>query len=481
MSGNSAGGKAIKAGIGYTIGNILIRGVSFLLLPIFSRLMDTDQFGIYNAFLSYDSILYVITGLALHSSVKSAHYTFKGRTDEYVSSISLIYIFNFSILNIVVLLWGKEISKLLDLPVLAIFMLLIYSSGTALLTLYNNRISLDYSYKKYLTISFINTVGNIGLSLLLILTVFNHERSLGRIVGTSSVVGLIAIYILTAFYRKAKPRINKTFWKFGVLYSLPIIPHGISQVLLSQFDRLMIRRMVSNSATGIYSLAANLKIILNVISESVSTAWSTWFFEEIDKKNIEEIQKRSVQIVSLFGVFVIGLMGISPELVLFLGGPQYISGKYVAIPMLLDCFILFMYNIIVPSEYYTQKTKYIMLGTMAAAFINVITNYIFIKLYGFVAAAYTTLFSYICYVLLHTFISKKLVGFFVIPPIRIVPMLLSLLGTSILDLLLVDVLIFRFLITVLVASIWTYVLYKQLKNEGIDLINIAKQKLFRRN
>lgn len=477
MSGNSNGEKAIKAGIGYTIGNILIRGVSFLLLPIFSRLMDTDQFGIYNAFLSYDSILYVITGMALHSSVKSAHYTFKGKIDEYVSSVSLIYIINFTIFNIIAIVFGKKLSALLDLPILAIYMLLVYSSGTALLTLYNNRISLDYSYKKYLTISFINTIGNIGLSLLLILTVFNSQRSLGRIVGTSTVIGIIAIYILAYFYKKAKPKYKKDYWKFGIIYSLPIIPHGISQVLLSQFDRIMIRSMVSDSATGIYSLAANLKIILNVISESISTAWSTWFFEEIDKGNTKSIQKRAVQMVCLFGVLVIGLMAISPELILFLGGKEYINGKYVAIPMLIDCFILFMYNIIVPSEYYTKKTKYIMIGTMLSATINVITNYIFILKYGYYAAAYTTLFSYICYVLLHMVISKKLVGFHVLPPAKILPVTISIILCATSDLLLIDVIIIRLCINAIIISLWIVYLYRQIKKEGIDIISVLLRKL----
>ena len=83
--------------------------------------------------------------------------------------------------------------------------------------------------------------------------------------------------------------------------------------------------------------------------------------------------------------------------------------------MIMDAFVLFLYNVIVPSEYYTKKTTYIMFGTMIAAVINLITNYIFIKAYGYIAAAYTTLFSYMCYVALHITISRKLVGFYVIP------------------------------------------------------------------
>ena len=41
---------AAKAGVGYTVGNVLVKGINFISLPIFSRIMTTDQFGIYNVF-----------------------------------------------------------------------------------------------------------------------------------------------------------------------------------------------------------------------------------------------------------------------------------------------------------------------------------------------------------------------------------------------------------------------------------------------
>ena len=116
----------------------------------------------------------------------------------------------------------------------------------------------------------------------------------------------------------------------------------------------------------------------------------------------------------MFLVFTVGLMALSPEIIYILGGKGYEAGKLVAVPMIMDAFILFLYNIIVPSEYYTKKTTYIMTGTLIAAGLNLVTNYIFIKAYGFIAAAYTTLFSYVCYLLLHIVISRKLVGFDVI-------------------------------------------------------------------
>lgn len=435
--------KALRSGIGYTIGNILIKGINFLTLPIFSRLLSQEEFGVYNVFVSYDTILFVIMGMALHSSIQSANLEFRGQINRYASSISLIYLGNLILFLIVTALFHRQLSQLLDLPPVAILLLVLGSFSSALITLYNSRISLDYAYKKYLLVSACSSISNVGLSLLLILTAFRDQRALGRMVGSIVPLFVIAIIILLSFFRKEKPRPSKTYWRFGIQYSLPIIPHGISQVLLNQFGRIMIRNMAGDGPAGIYSLAGNIKLVLTIITDSIATAWNTWFYSHMDKGDKKAIQQRSVQLMGLFFILTVGLMALSPELVFILGGKGYDQAKFVAIPMILDAFILFLYNIIVPSEYYSKKTTFIMVGTMVAAGINIALNYIFIQRFGFLAVGYTTLFAYVCFLVLHIIISRKLVKFFVLPLRWIAVVCLALAGLAACNLLLINSLLLR--------------------------------------
>ena len=407
--------KALRSGVGYTIGNFLIKGINILTLPIFSRLLSPDEFGVYNVFASYDAILFVLVGLALHASIQSANLEFRGQIDRYTASVTLIYILNGAVLLVVAAAFHGALSRLLGLPSAAIALLVLGSFASAVLTLYNTRISLDYNYKKYLLVSACNSVANIGVSLVLILTLFRENRAMGRIIGSVVPLFVISLVLLLSFYRKARPKPDKTYWKFGVKYSLPIVPHGISQVLLGQCDRIMIRSLVSDAAAGIYSLAGNIKLVLVIITDSIGTAWTTWFYSQMDKGEKSAIQKRAVQLMGLFFILTAGVMALAPELIWILGGKEYELGKFVAVPMALDAFVLFLYNIIVPSEYYAKKTTYIMAGTMAAAVVNVVLNYVFIIRFGFIAAAYTTLVSYVFYVVLHCIISKSLTKFFVLP------------------------------------------------------------------
>ena len=458
--------KALKAGIGYTVGNILIKGIGFLTLPLFSRIMTTDDFGTFSVFISFDSILFVIIGMALHSSVRNANITFENKIDEYVSSVSIIYIINLFIILSVVFLFGNTLSKLLGLPFVLLVLLVIHSFCSALLTLYNTRISIDYSYLRYLVVALFNSLGNVGLSLLFIFTVCKNNAVLGRVSGVTVTVLLVTVYILIYFYKRALPKPVKKYWVFGIKYSLPIIPHGISQVLLAQFDRIMINSMVSAASAGIYSLAGNLKIILTVVSDSVSVAWTTWFYEKAKVDEIKEINKRATFLAFLFLGFAIILCGISPELIFILGGAAYAEGKYVAIPMIVDAYVLFLYNIIVPSEYYKEKTIYIMIGTFFAAVVNIITNYIFIGKYGYIAAAYTTLFSYMCYLILHICISRKVFGAFVIKLPYIFLLLFILCAVAAFDLFFVDRIVIRYVLISVACIPVGFMLLREYKKKG---------------
>lgn len=468
--------KVVKAGLGYTMGNILLKGINFLSVPLFSRIMTTEEFGVYNVFASYDAIIYMFIGLALHSSVKNADIKFENKTDDYVSSISLIYLINTALFFIIVTVFKRQLTGWLDFPSTVLFAMIFYSFGTSIITLYNNRISLQYAYKKYLIIAGINSIGNISLSLILMLTVFRNRHELGRIFGSTAIISVLAIIVLFSMYRKARPRFNLEYWKYGIKYSLPIIPHGLSQVILSQVDRIMIRSIVSSSAAGIYSLAGNVQLILTIITDSIITVWVTWFYERMKDSDEKSIQKRSISLVMLFMIMAIGVLAIAPEAIFIFGGTKYDAAKYVVIPMILSAFMIFLYNVIVPSEYYTEKTLYIMGGTIIAAVINLIGNYVFITRYGYIAAAYTTLFSYVCYVLLHAIISYKLVKFHVIPLSKLLLIVSIVVACAVIDIVFINHILIRYLMGGLVICSALLVL---VKDNNIDIRSNIKDRLYK--
>ena len=53
----------VKAGFWFTISNVLLRGISFLTLPIFTRIMSTDQYGVLSLYQSWVMIISIVITL----------------------------------------------------------------------------------------------------------------------------------------------------------------------------------------------------------------------------------------------------------------------------------------------------------------------------------------------------------------------------------------------------------------------------------
>ena len=203
---------------------------------------------------------------------------------------------------------------------------------------------------------------------------------------------------------------NFEYWKFGLNYSLPIIPHGLAQIVLSSFDRIMIKTLVGYSQAGIYSLGCNIEQLVKITTTSIDTVWSPWFYEQMNSGNEKKIKKMSY--VYIYGIFLLltCLILVTPELVWFMGSKEYQDAKYIVIPLLSCTFFTFLYTLPATVEYYYQKTKMIAIGTIGAAILNIILNSVFIRFYGYQAAAYTTLVSYFAYFVFHYNIAKKIHG-----------------------------------------------------------------------
>lgn len=84
---------------------------------------------------------------------------------------------------------------------------------------------------------------------------------------------------------------NRGFWVYGLKISLPIVPHGLGQLLLAQFDRIMIKRIIGDTEAGLYSFAYNVGMIFQVITNSLDTAWTPWFFEKMEAKDYPSIRR----------------------------------------------------------------------------------------------------------------------------------------------------------------------------------------------
>lgn len=402
--------KVVNAGIGYTIGNIFIKGISFLTIPLYTRLMTTGDYGIYNTYVAYVGIVTFLVCLGMDPTLKNAEQDFPERRQTYLSTVYILTLLSTAIFLVVLFVGGGTVSRFLGLEKPILYLMVLNAEAAAVVNIYNIKLSLSYSSRSYLKIAFFQTFVGIALSIALMLTLFEKDRYLGRIIGTMIPAVCVGVIILwnSVVNLNYSARFDKGMAAYSLRLGIPLIPHLLAQIVNAQFDRIMISRLVGYAQSGIYSFTYNIAVILQIVYQSLDNVWSPWFFQRMAKAEYEKIKKSSKKYTALIAFFAVSLMTISNEFIMLFSTQAYWSGRMLAVILIEGIFFLFLYTLPVGVEYYTKNTKYIAFGSILTAILNVVLNYFGIKYFGYEAAAYTTLVSYIALFVLHWTIANSI-------------------------------------------------------------------------
>ena len=355
-------------------------------------MLNTEQFGIYTTYMAYEGILAILLGLGMYSSIKNAYIDFPEKLEDYVSTLITLTLIPLFICLTLVTVFPNYFSSLIGIPHFLLYMLILQSFGSAMLSVSNSRLAIDYNYKRYMVFAGINTFLNVGLSIAFILTFFSVNREYGRIFGSAIPLIGIGIYIFIYYIRPRK--FNLRLAKYAIKIGFPLIWHYLSQQIQNQFDRIAITRIVGASFTGIYSFVYSIANILQVIFYSTENVWTVWLYEQMSKKQYIKIRETSKKYIFLITCVAILMLVGFREVIVIMGDRGYWEGVTISIPILIGIYLLFLYTIPVGIEYFFKKTQYIALMTGVAAVLNIILNYLLIPYFGYIAAAYTTLISY---------------------------------------------------------------------------------------
>lgn len=401
----------LKAGIWYMVGNILIKGVSFIALPIFTRLLTPEDFGRYNIFMSYESILTIILGLGFGGTIKIAYFDFKDNFKDYFSSViffTILFTLVFDVLSIgcYFIFLRPHLSEMWTQGLLH---LLIFSAlGTALYNLISTKYIIYAEYKSNLAISAIYTITNVALSVFLCYTIFTAERYLARIVGYTLPIMIISYGIAILYMLRSKVLINIGYWKYALKLGSPLIIHSLSMILLIQMGKITINHCYGDTETGIYSVGTTIVGILTIVLSSFDNAWAPWFYRGLNENKFDELVKGNNKISVAFAIVCGCFMLLSPEMVRILSTLDYYEAIYSLVPLVVATYINFMYLFAVNQEYYYKKTKTIAIGTVIATAAGFTLNYLLLPIFGYITAAYISCMSNIILLTIHTIVVNRM-------------------------------------------------------------------------
>ena len=267
---------------------------------------------------------------------------------------------------------------------------------------------MKYRYKLRTLILILPNFLSTVVSVILIVFIMKNNLYLGKIVPTALITVIIALFIIIGVYRNGGVRLNKEYCKYALAISLPLILHSISLNILSQSDRIMITSYAGAAQTGIYSLIYNFSMIASVIISSIEGVWIPWFVLRLKERDIEQINEKAKLYMNIMTYAMVFILLFAEEVLKILATKEYMVGSIIIPPIVLANYVIYAYSLYVNIEHYYKKTRTIAINTMIAAVMNLVLNYIFIPRYGYVAAAFTTLGSYLISFILHYISAKQI-------------------------------------------------------------------------
>ena len=390
----------VKAGVWFTASNILLRGISFITVPIFTRLLTTEDYGIVTLYQSWVTIIGILISLNVWTGGFNIGLTkHSDRTNDFVSAaqgLGVVFCLLFVFLTIVFIDQTSFLFGLSRIQTIFVVLQVLFSIP---INIWMQKKRFNYSYKSVVLVSTIMSIINPLLGYILVISM--EEKSLARIISFV----ILEIFLGTACFLKNKNGCNafynKDLWSFLFRFNIVLLPHYISTQILNQSDRVMIAKMCSNSEAGIYGVAYNFSMLMTLVTSGIESVVTPFTFKAMKTGAVKEIKKMMMIALSFIGFSAVVAMCVIPDLFSFLLPDAYYEAIYVIPVVVTAAFFQFLYPLFSNIELYYDKKKYVAIASCIGAVSNVGLNYIFIGIYGYIAAAYTTLFCYILFCVFH--------------------------------------------------------------------------------
>lgn len=397
--------KALKSGIWYTFANFLTKSIGIITNPIFNRMLTKAEVGSYGNYTSWLSVMAILITLNLESTFISARFDYEKEFDSYASSMFLFScissLFWFVLLNV----FSGFAVDYMNIDRSYINCMCVYLLFLPAIHLYQTKERYRFGYKKSVLISCLIAVGTAAVSVLLVYVM--PDRLTGRVIG-SALPTIVLGTILAVLLLKAGHNIKLSHLKYALPICLPFIPHLLSMTFLNSLDKMMITDIRGEEENALYTVAYQCSTVVTILVSSLNTAFAPWLGEKLHEDSFSEIRSVSKKYVLLFMYFAVGIMLVSPEILIVMGGRPYMEARFVMPPVMLGCVCQFVYTMYVNIEQFKKKTIGMAFASASAALLNYVLNYLLIPKYGYIAAAYTTLISFLWLVLVHMFLVYRL-------------------------------------------------------------------------
>ncbi|MDY6368124.1 MAG: oligosaccharide flippase family protein, partial [Clostridia bacterium] len=384
----------VKASFWYVVCSVIQKGMSIITIPIFTRIMSQAEYGQVSVYTAWLGLFSIILTLNLpFGSFQTAMIKYEQKRDDYIASVEGVILMLSAVFLAVYLPFTGTFNSLLNMSTPVVLVMVFEIAASSFTQCWMGKQKFEYKYKSVIAITLIIAVLSQGFALTAVFLF--KDKGTAKIMANALIVVIFGLAIGGYFLVKSKKLFNKEFWKFALGFNIPLLAYYLSQVVFNQSDKIMIEKICGEGDAGVYDIAYKLGTILTFVVTAITSSYMPWFYRKL--KNKKEIEDRTVSLVlsAILALLLFLVIACAPEAVYILGGNDYSAAAWAVPPVAASTLLLFYADIFDRVFFFFENKVYLTVAAVAAGGVNIGLNFIFIPMYGFVAAAYTTLASYL--------------------------------------------------------------------------------------
>ena len=386
----------IKHSRNYLIANIATKALAFITIPVYTRLLSTNEYGTISIFLSVSTILSSIMALSMDRSISRYYFDQKDIDDfrQFNGTTFILSIFAFILTSLIIFKYSKNIGNIVNLESNIVILLIPFSLINIIALSFQQIYGPRKESKLIATTSLFQAYIGFSMSILFVafLPIEKHfSVILGKILG-----GIIICF----FYIKyIKPFFKLYFGIFYVryifTYSVPLIPYALSGVIIEQFGKIALGSTQSVSDAGYYSLALAIGSLVSIIIGVTHQAWNPYFMEYMNDKNYKQLDSDYIRIFKITIIVAFFIASFGYEIGLILAKREFTESLYL-IPIFTIGYVFYQLSYTYLRNFgYSKKTYLLTITVLLSGISNLLFNYFLIPVLNELGATLAFVGSYI--------------------------------------------------------------------------------------
>lgn len=393
-----------KASVWFTICNFIVKAISFITIPIFTRMMSPIEYGRMSVYYSYEQFFLILATMELSlGAYQRGILRYKNNLALFTSSL-------LSLSNIITLLISlglyiriKTLANFMQVSVDVFILMTVYFFFQPSYATWQNRQRFSYRYKPVVISTILFTLLTV-LGPMAGLIIFGPYANVK--IGTMLVFEILFCIPFCIKQINIPLMIRNSdkvleMWRFSFMFQWPLVLHSFSYLVLGQSDRVMIQKMVGDSEAGIYSIAYTFANALLIFQTSINQVYKPWRYQILESKQYKSLAEKTNFHLLLFFVITTTFLLIVPDIFYLIMPKYYYQCIWIIPPIAVGIYFMFLYTVFTDVESYYGATKAIMFVSLICAILNILGNYIGISTFGFQSCAYVTMVCYTIFSILH--------------------------------------------------------------------------------